>query len=54
MFTKYSNVCFWTHHRFATSDNALAITESIITESNIATDKEIAQWQCYLKDKNET
>lgn len=48
MFTNASNVCFWTHHRFATSINALTITESIIRESNIATDIEIAQWKYYL------
>lgn len=48
MFTNASNVCFWTHHRFATSINALTITESIIRESNIATNIEIAQWKYYL------
>lgn len=52
MFTEYSNICFWTHHRFATSDNALAITESIIRGSNIATEIEIAQWQYYSNLNN--
>ena len=50
MFTDGSNVYFWTHHRFATSDIAVAITESVIKKSNIATDTEIAQWRYYLKN----
>jgi hypothetical protein len=45
MFTEYSNIYFWTHHRFAASDDAVLITESIIRESNIATDKEIKHWK---------
>ena len=50
IFTSGSNVYFWTHHRFATSNDAVAITESVIKKSNIATDTEIAQWRCYLEN----
>jgi len=50
MFTDESNTCFWTHHRFARSDSAVEITESVIRESDIATDKEIAQWRYYLEN----
>jgi hypothetical protein len=52
MFTKASNVCFWTHHRFAKSNTAVEITESIIREANIATEIEIQQWQYYLNVSN--
>jgi hypothetical protein len=49
MFTDHSNICFWTHHRFATSYESLELTKQVIKYSDIATDKEIAQWQCYLE-----
>jgi hypothetical protein len=48
MFTDRSDVYFWTHHRFGTSDVPVAITESIIRKSNIATDIEIGLWKYYL------
>ncbi len=43
------NTCFWTHHRFVTSNESLELTKQVITYSDIATDKEIAQWQYYLE-----
>jgi hypothetical protein len=48
MFTKYSNICFWTHHRFAIGDEPMELTKHVIKYSDIATDKEITQWQSYL------
>ena len=41
------DICFWTHHRFATSDESLELTKQVIKYSDIATDTEIAQWQRY-------
>jgi len=41
------DICFWTHHRFATSDESLELTKQVIKYSGIATDKEITQWQRY-------
>jgi hypothetical protein len=42
------DICFWTHHRFATSCDSLELTKQVIKYSDIATDKEIEQWQCYI------
>ena len=42
------DICFWTHHRFATSYDSLELTKQVIKYSDIATDKEIAQWQYYI------
>lgn len=41
------DICFWTHHRFATSDESLELTKQVIKYSDIATGEEIAQWQRY-------
>lgn len=52
MFTECSTISFWTHHRFAISDTAITITESIIRESNIATNDEINQWKYLIATRN--
>ena len=44
------DISFWTSHRFAMSNKSLEMTEQVIRNSEIANDREIAQWLEYFNE----
>jgi hypothetical protein len=43
------NIYFWTKHRFAIDSRSIFITEQVLKEFNVATDKEIKTWKKLIK-----
>jgi len=42
-------VIFWTHHRFARSDESINLTTSVIKAAEIASEEEIVEWLSYVE-----
>jgi hypothetical protein len=53
LITSNLSAIFWTHHRFAQSDESINLTKSVIKIAEIASEEEINEWLSYVKYFNQ-